>query len=195
MCKEADKYELYSVCIQTFWVQTAAEQLKESDTLVSTVIGFLQGANTKEVKAFEAKQAVENGAHEVDMVINVGALKSGKDEIVVEEIQAVYDAIEGKALLKVIVENGELTEDEKRRVYKIVKNSPTDFIKTSTGFASGGATLEDVRLMKSIVGDGTQIKASGGVRSYKDALEYIEAGANRIGASSGVKIVEESKEK
>ncbi|MEK5643650.1 deoxyribose-phosphate aldolase [Paenibacillus rhizosphaerae] len=187
---EAKKYEFASVCVNPTWVKFAAEQLKDSKVKVCTVIGFPLGATTSAVKAFEAKDAIAGGATEVDMVINIGALKDGEDDFVEADIKAVVDAAAGKALVKVIIETCLLTDEEKERASRLAVKAGADFVKTSTGFSTGGATPEDVRLMRQTVGPNIGVKASGGVRSLEDMNKMIEAGASRIGASSGVKIME-----
>lgn len=188
--EEAEKYGFASVCVNPTWVSYCAEQLADTNVKVCTVIGFPLGAATSAVKAFEAKDAIANGATEVDMVINIGALKDRNDELVLNDIQAVVDAAKGKALVKVIIETSLLTEEEKVRACQLSVKAGADFVKTSTGFSTGGATPEDVALMRKTVGEITGVKASGGVRSKEDMDRMIEAGATRIGASSGVKIME-----
>lgn len=188
--EEAKKYGFASVCVNPTWVSYCAEQLADTNVKVCTVIGFPLGAATSAVKAFEAKDAIANGATEVDMVINIGALKDRNDELVLNDIQAVVDAAKGKALVKVIIETSLLTEEEKVRACQLSVKAGADFVKTSTGFSTGGATPEDVALMRKTVGEITGVKASGGVRSKEDMDRMIEAGATRIGASSGVKIME-----
>lgn len=189
LCEEAKEYSFASVCVNPTWVKTAAELLKEAPNVkVCTVIGFPLGATTSETKAFETKNAIENGANEVDMVINIGALKDKQDDLVEQDIKAVVDAAKGKALVKVIIETCLLTDEEKKRACELAVKAGTDFVKTSTGFSTGGATVEDIRLMRETVGPDLGVKASGGVRSREDALAMIEAGATRIGASSGVAI-------
>ncbi|MFD1203866.1 MULTISPECIES: deoxyribose-phosphate aldolase [Sporosarcina] len=190
LCEEAKKYSFASVCVNPTWVKNAAEQLKGSDVKVCTVIGFPLGANTPEVKAFETKDAIENGAQEIDMVINIGALKSGDDEIVQQDIEAVVKAAKGKAIVKVIIETALLNDNEKRKACELSRIAGADFVKTSTGFASGGATIEDVKLMRAVVGPEMGVKASGGVRNFEDMKNMIDAGATRIGASSGVQIMQ-----
>jgi len=189
LCLEAKEYSFASVCVNPSWVPYCADLLKDTDVKVCTVIGFPLGANTPETKAFETRNAIENGASEVDMVINIGALKSGNEELVEKDIKSVIEAAKGKALTKVIIETSLLTEDEKVRACKIAVKAGADFVKTSTGFSTGGATPEDVALMRKTVGPKIGVKASGGVRSVDDAEAMIQAGASRIGASSGVKIV------
>jgi len=191
LCKEAREYSFYSVCVNPTWVKEAANQLEGSDVEVCTVIGFPLGATTTETKVFEAKNAIENGAAELDMVINIGQLKAQDHDAVEEDIQAVVRAAAGKALVKVIIETSLLTDEEKVRACELCVKAGADYVKTSTGFSSGGATVEDVKLMRETVGPDTGVKASGGVRDKKDALAMIEAGASRIGASSGIKIVTE----
>lgn len=186
---EAKDYQFASVCINPTWVSYAHEQLQNSDVKVCTVIGFPLGANTSAVKAFETKDAVQNGADEVDMVINVGELKSGHEEVVFNDIKAVVDA-SGDACVKVIIETCLLTDDEKVKACQLAKKAGADFVKTSTGFSTGGATVEDIRLMRQTVGDDMGVKASGGIHSYDEAVAMIEAGATRIGASASIAIVE-----
>ncbi|WP_312221916.1 deoxyribose-phosphate aldolase [Streptococcus parasuis] len=185
---EAKEYDFASVCVNPTWVSLAAESLKDSDVKVCTVIGFPLGANTSAVKAFETKDAIANGADEIDMVINVGALKAGNDALVLDDIKAVVDA-SGDKLVKVIIEACLLTDDEKVRACQLSKEAGADYVKTSTGFSTGGATVADVTLMRKTVGPDMGVKASGGARSYEDAIAFIEAGASRIGASSGVAIM------
>ncbi|MDR2833538.1 MAG: deoxyribose-phosphate aldolase [Streptococcaceae bacterium] len=186
---EAIKYDFMSVCINPTWVKFAAEQLKDTDVKVCTVIGFPLGANTAEVKGYETKDAINNGADEVDMVINIGALKSGQTKTVFNDIKAVVGAAAGKALTKVIIETALLTDEEKVTACKLAKEAGADFVKTSTGFSTGGATVEDIRLMRQTVGPDMGVKASGGIYSEEDANNMIEAGATRIGTSAGVAIV------
>ena len=193
LCDEALDYDFMSVCIQPYWVSKAAAFLTGSDVKVCTVVGFPHGANTAEVKTFEAKQAVQNGAHEVDMVINIGALKEKSYDVVRHEIASIAEAVKGQAILKVIIETALLTDEEKVAACEIAKEAGADLVKTSTGFSTGGATLADIRLMRQTVGPDMGVKASGGVRSYEDAQNFIEAGATRLGASSGKAIVDEWK--
>lgn len=190
LTEEAKKYEFASVCVNPTWVAYSAEQLSGTQVKVCTVIGFPLGATITTVKAFEAKEAIANGAAEVDMVINIGALKDGNDDFVEKDIKAVVDAAAGKALVKVIIETCLLSDEEKVRACELSVKAGADFVKTSTGFSTGGATPEDVALMRKTVGDKVGVKASGGVRSLEDMKQMIEAGATRIGASSGVKIME-----
>nr|WP_097157937.1 deoxyribose-phosphate aldolase [Bacillus oleivorans] len=188
LCAEAKEYKFASVCVNPYWVKLASEQLKGSDVKVCTVIGFPLGANTPAVKAFETKNAIENGAGEVDMVINIGALKDGLYDMVLEDIRAVVEAA-GNVLTKVIIETALLTDDEKVKACELAVQAGADFVKTSTGFSKGGATAHDVALMRKTVGPNIGVKASGGVRNAQDAEKMIEAGATRLGASSGVDIV------
>ncbi|BDD40969.1 deoxyribose-phosphate aldolase [Streptococcus ruminantium] len=185
---EAKEYDFASVCVNPTWVALAAESLKDSNVKVCTVIGFPLGANTPAVKAFETKDAIANGADEIDMVINIGALKSGNYDLVFEDIKAVVEASDNK-LVKVIIETCLLTEDEKVKACQLSQEAGADYVKTSTGFSTGGATVADVALMRKTVGPDLGVKASGGARSYEDAIAFIEAGATRIGASSGVAIM------
>jgi deoxyribose-phosphate aldolase len=190
LLEEAKQYKFASVCINPTWVKTAAEFLSDTpEVKVCTVIGFPLGATTPEVKAFETKNAIENGATEVDMVINIGALKDKQYDLVEKDIQAVVDAAKGKALTKVIIETCLLTDEEKVKACELAVKAGADFVKTSTGFSTGGATAEDIALMRKTVGPEIGVKASGGVRSLEDTEAMIKAGATRIGASSGVKIV------
>ncbi|MGU7877153.1 deoxyribose-phosphate aldolase [Streptococcus suis] len=185
---EAKEYDFASVCVNPTWVALAAESLKDSDVKVCTVIGFPLGANTPAVKAFETKDAISNGADEIDMVINIGALKTGNYDLVLEDIKAVV-AASGDKLVKVIIEACLLTDDEKVKACQLSQEAGADYVKTSTGFSIGGATVADVALMRKTVGPDMGVKASGGARSYEDAIAFIEAGASRIGASSGVAIM------
>lgn len=189
LIEEAKKYDFASVCVNPTWVNFAAQALKATDVKVCTVIGFPLGANTPELKAFETSDAIQNGANEVDMVINIGALKSQNFDLVEKDIRAVVEAAKG-TLVKVIIETCFLTDDEKVKACQIAQKAGADFVKTSTGFSTGGATVADVALMRKTVGPDMGVKASGGARSYEDALAFIKAGATRIGASSGVAIME-----
>ncbi|CAA9413337.1 MAG: Deoxyribose-phosphate aldolase [uncultured Pyrinomonadaceae bacterium] len=193
LCQEAVQYGFASVCVNPAWVKKAAEFLKGSNVPVCTVIGFPLGATLSDVKAFEARRVIFNGASEVDMVINIGALKSGDDCAVEDDIRHVVTAAhENGVLCKVIIETALLTDDEKVRACLASKNAGADFVKTSTGFAKGGATVEDVQLMRRVVGANLGVKASGGVKGIEDARAMFEAGATRIGASVGVKIAQEA---
>ncbi|MET3644351.1 deoxyribose-phosphate aldolase [Streptococcus gallinaceus] len=189
LIEQAKKYDFASVCVNPTWVSLAAKELKDSDVKVCTVIGFPLGANTSAVKAFETKDAIANGADEVDMVINIGQLKAGNVETVEADIRAVVEAANG-TLTKVIIETCLLTDDEKVAACLAAQRAGADFVKTSTGFSTGGATVPDVALMRKTVGPDMGVKASGGARSLEDAQAFIEAGATRIGASSGVVIME-----
>lgn len=190
LCEEARTYEFASVCVNPTWVTTAASALEGSLVKVCTVIGFPLGASTTETKAFETENAIQNGAHEIDMVINIGALRDGDDALVRNDIEAVVNAAKGKALVKVIIETSLLTEQEKRKACELSVLAGADFVKTSTGFSTGGATEDDVKLMRAVVGPEMGVKASGGVRSFEDMKMMIDAGATRIGASSGVQIMQ-----
>ena len=189
LIEEAKKYDFASVCVNPTWVNFATQALKATDVKVCTVIGFPLGANTPELKAFETSDAIQNGANEVDMVINIGALKSRNFDLVERDIRAVVEAAKG-TLVKVIIETCLLTDDEKVKACQIAQKAGADFVKTSTGFSTGGATVADVALMRKTIGPDMGVKASGGARSYEDALAFIKAGATRIGASSGVAIME-----
>ncbi len=186
---EAKKYEFASVCINPTWVAFAAEQLKDEVSKVCTVIGFPLGANTSEVKAFEAADAIKKGADEIDMVINIGAAKDGKWDLVEEDIAAV-NAVKDGRILKVIIETSLLTNEEKVKACQAAQRAGADFVKTSTGFSTAGAKVEDVKLMRETVGSDMGVKASGGIRNLEDAKAMIAAGANRLGCSSGVAIME-----
>ncbi|WP_313567810.1 deoxyribose-phosphate aldolase [Acetoanaerobium noterae] len=193
LCNEAKVYDFFSVCINPGFVELAAKELRESNVAVCTVIGFPLGASTPETKAFETRDAIQKGAAEVDMVINISKLKDKKDEEVLKDIKAVVDAADKKALVKVIIETCLLTDEEKERACKLAKDAGADFVKTSTGFSTGGATKEDIALMRKTVGTEMGVKASGGVRTYEDAVTMIESGATRIGASASIAIVTASK--
>ena len=187
------KFGFASVCVNPGWVKTAAEFLRGTGVPVCTVIGFPLGATLPDVKAYEARRAIFNGAKEVDMVINIGALKSGDDCAVEDDIRAVAEAAhENRVLCKVIIETALLTNEEKVRACLAAKNAGADFVKTSTGFSKGGATVDDIALMRRTVGNALGVKASGGVKGIEDARAMFEAGATRIGASVGVKIAQEA---
>ena len=190
LIEEAKAYHFASVCVSPIWVSYVSEALRDTGVKTCTVIGFPQGATPSAVKAFETKQAVADGADEVDMVIAVGKLKDGDDAYVKADIEAVVRAARGKALTKVIIETCLLTDEEKRRACLLAKEAGADFVKTSTGFAAGGATAADVKLMRESVGKMMGVKAAGGIRSRADAEAMLAAGATRLGTSSGVKIVE-----
>ena len=195
LCAEALEYNFRSVCINPTWVSLAAGLLRGSEVLTCTVVGFPLGANESAIKAMEARRAIRNGAREIDMVINVGALKSGNDDLVFRDIQAVVeDCVDGNAVCKVILETALLSDDEKRRASELARRAGAHFVKTSTGFSTGGATVSDVALMAEVVrGAGMEVKASGGISSYSDAKAMIEAGATRLGASASIGIVREAK--
>ncbi|WP_424768678.1 deoxyribose-phosphate aldolase [Paenibacillus sp. sgz302251] len=189
ICREAKQYQFATVCVNPGWVAAAAKELEGSGVGITTVVGFPLGATTTASKAAEAKFAIEDGATEVDMVLNIGLLKSGDLEGVQRDIEGVAAAVKGKAVLKVILETGLLTDEEKISASKICVKAGADFVKTSTGFGKGGATVEDIALMRRAVGPSLGVKASGGVRDRETALQMIAAGATRIGASSGIAIV------
>ena len=189
ICKEADEYSFASVCVSPIWVKEAAKELKDRKVNVCTVIGFPQGATPSSVKAFETKQAIEDGADEVDMVITVGKLKAGEYDDVEKDIKAVVDAANGK-LVKVIIDCCLLTDDEKVKACELAKKAGADFVKTSTGFSKWGAKPEDVALMRKTVGKDMGVKASGGIHTKEEAEAMVNAGANRIGASHGMEFVE-----
>ena len=189
LCEEAKTYSFCSVCVNPANVRLAAKLLKGSTVKVCTVIGFPLGACTPSTKAMETRDAIANGAGEVDMVINVGALKSGDYDLCSRDIKAVVDAADGQALVKVILETCLLTDEEKRKACLLAKNAGANFVKTSTGFSKGGATVEDVTLMRQVVGSEMGVKASGGVRDRETAEKMVAAGATRLGTSSGLAIV------
>lgn len=189
LCEEAKYHGFASVCVNPSRVKQAAELLRDSEVKVCTVIGFPLGATMTEVKAFETKIAIDQGATEVDMVINIGALKDGDFDAVEKDIRAVVASAQGKALVKVIIETSLLTDKEKKKACELAVSAGADYVKTSTGFSTGGATEDDVILMRKTVGAKIGVKASGGVRSQQDAMTMIKAGATRIGASSSIGIV------
>jgi len=190
LCQEALEYKFASVCINPGYVQLCADLLKGSEVKVCTVIGFPLGSTTSDTKAFETRDAISKGAQEVDMVINVGKLKDKNFDYVKKDIEAVVNEAKGKALTKVIIETCLLNDEEKIMACKLAKEAGADFVKTSTGFSTGGATFEDIKLMRETVGAKMGVKASGGVRSYEDTMKMIEAGATRIGASASIAICE-----
>jgi deoxyribose-phosphate aldolase len=191
LCEEAWTYGFASVCVQPFWVQTAARALQGSGVPVGTVIGFPFGANTTAIKMYETKQAMKDGATELDMVLSLGAAKSGIWPAVQVDIEGVTaSAHAGGAQVKVILECAYLTEEEKRQAAEIVADAGAAFVKTSTGFGPHGATIEDVRLLRSVVGERCGVKAAGGIRDLDSALALLEAGANRLGTSAGIAIIE-----
>ena len=187
LCKEAKEFDFCSVCVNPGFVSTCAEELKGSDVKVCTVVGFPLGATSTPAKAFETKQAILDGANEIDMVINISRLKDHDDEFVYEDVKAVVEAAGGNTV-KVIIETCLLTEEEKVRACKLCVKAGAHFVKTSTGFSTAGATPEDVKLMKDTVGEGTEVKAAGGVRTFEDLVKMVEAGATRIGTSGGPKL-------
>lgn len=188
LCEEAKEYDFMSVCVNPGWIDVAKKALEGSDVKVCVVIGFPLGAMTTEAKVFEAEDAIHKGADEVDMVINIGKLKDGEDDYVRDEIAAIKNAV-GDHVLKVIIETCLLSDEEKVRACLAAKAAGADFVKTSTGFSTSGATVEDVALMKKTVGEGVSVKAAGGVRTKDDMLAMIEAGADRIGTSRGVSLM------
>ncbi|WP_142414829.1 deoxyribose-phosphate aldolase [Hathewaya massiliensis] len=190
LCSEALKYNFASVCVNPSFVSLCSEKLKESGVKVCTVIGFPLGATTIEVKVFEAKNAIDNGATELDMVINISKLKDKDYDYIREEIKSLAQVCKNHASLKVIIETCLLSEEEKLMACRLSKEAGADFVKTSTGFSKSGATVEDIKLMRNTVGDHMGVKASGGIRDTVIALDMIEAGATRIGASASVKIIE-----
>src|SRR5262244_1132508 len=193
LCEEAAQYHFASVCVNPTWVRACACHLQGSGVPVCTVIGFPLGATLADVKAYEARRAIMDGAREVDMVINIGALKSGDDCLVEHDIRSVVEvAHEYDVTCKVIIETALLTDDEKVRACEAARKARADFVKTSTGFSKGGATVADVALMRRVVGSALGVKASGGVKGLEDARKMVEAGATRIGASVGVKIAQEA---
>lgn len=194
LCEEAREFGFASVCVNPYYVKHCAKLLDGSSVKVCTVVGFPLGANATKTKAREARKAIRDGAEEIDMVINVGALKSGADEAVYRDIRAVAKVCrKGGAILKCILETCLLTDEEKERACQAARHAKADFVKTSTGFSTSGATVEDIALMARAVADAKMgVKASGGIRSYDDVRRMIEAGATRIGASAGVRIVHES---
>lgn len=186
---EAKKYHFYSVCINPTWVKFAAEKLAGEPIAVCTVIGFPLGANSSEVKAYETTDAINNGADEVDMVINIGALKSKQYKKVQSDIEAVVQAAKDRALVKVIIETALLDKEEIVKACELAKAAGADFVKTSTGFSTGGAVVEDVRLMRETVGPEMGVKASGGIHNEAEAMAMVEAGASRLGTSASIAIV------
>jgi deoxyribose-phosphate aldolase len=193
LCEEAKKHGFWSVCVNPTYVSLATDILRKTDVKVCSVVGFPLGANTPEVKAVEAEKAINDGASEIDMVINIGALKSRDYELVKRDIREVVDRAKRneEIVVKVIIETGLLTDDEKVLACRFVKESGADFVKTSTGFNALGATVHDIKFLRNVVGPNFGLKASGGIRTYRDAIKLIEAGANRIGTSSGIAIIGE----
>lgn len=186
---EAKTYDFASVCVNPCWVALAHQELKDTDVKVCTVIGFPLGANTTEVKVFETKDAIEKGAQEIDMVINIAMLKDKEYDYVENEIHQIVEAAKDKAIVKVIIETCLLTDEEKIKACELSQKAGADFVKTSTGFSTGGATVHDITLMRKTVGAEMGVKASGGVHTHEEALAMVEAGATRIGASAGVKLL------
>jgi deoxyribose-phosphate aldolase len=194
LCNEAKEHNFYAVCVNGCYVNLAKENLIGTDVSIAAVIGFPLGAMSKEAKVFEAEKCIADGANEIDMVLNIGFLKDGRYDEVEEEIREIKEAI-GDNVLKVIFENCYLTKEEIKIASKLAVNAKADFVKTSTGFGTDGATFEDVELMKSIVGDKAEIKAAGGVRDLETAIKYINMGVTRLGTSSGVSLVTTGKSK
>ncbi|WP_112179474.1 MULTISPECIES: deoxyribose-phosphate aldolase [Paraliobacillus] len=191
VCEEAKEHGFYSVCINPTWVEETNQALSDSDVKVCTVIGFPLGATTSEVKAIETSDAIRKGANEIDMVINIGKLKSGDYTVVETDIKAVVAAAKDKALVKVIIETSLLTDEEKVKACELAVQAGADYVKTSTGFSTGGATVEDIALMRKTVGPNIGVKASGGVRDRETAIALVKAGASRLGASSGIAIIKD----
>lgn len=192
LCQEAKTYGFAAVCVHPFWVDVCDEALRDSSIGIATVIGFPHGANDPMTKAFETRNAIASGATEVDMVINIGALQSQDEQTVQHDIEAVVKAARRKAHVKVIIETSLLTDEEKRQACRLARAAGADYVKTSTGFNGGGATTEDVALMYQAVDGQLGVKASGGIKNYESAKQMIDAGASRIGASSGIAIVSQS---
>lgn len=191
LCEEAIKYDFASVCVNPHYVKFAKEMLKDTNVNVATVIGFPLGANTIETKLYEAIDAVEKGADEIDMVVNIGAVKDHDYEYVKKEIQDIFYGIDGKTL-KVIIETCYLTKEEIKEMTKICNETFVNFIKTSTGYGTRGASLEDIDIINEVKNDVLEIKASGGIRTYQEAIKYVEKGVTRIGTSNGVEIMEKN---
>jgi deoxyribose-phosphate aldolase len=187
----AKRYHVASVCVKPYHVPMAARLLAGSDVAVGTVVGFPHGCQTSAAKAFEAREAIANGAVELDMVINIGELCSGHADFVRQDVRAVVEAAKGKAIVKVILENAYLTNEEKAQGCKLVEEAGADFVKTSTGFAPSGATIEDLKLMRAAVGSQVQVKAAGGVRTLDALLEVIDVGVTRVGATATAAILDE----
>lgn len=193
LCNEAKEYNFKSVCVNPQYVKLCKELLKNTETEVCTVIGFPLGANTMEIKVKEAEQAIEDGASEIDMVINISKLKDKDYDYVLDEIKQIVDLAGENIIVKVIIETCLLEDFEKEKAAQLIMEAGADFVKTSTGFSKSGADVNDIKLLKKVVGDKIKIKASGGIRNFETAKEMIDAGADRIGASSGIKIVKEIK--
>ncbi len=193
LCDEAKEYHFAAVCVNPVFVEQCAQALRDTDVAVCTVVGFPLGTHTTGTKVFETRVAIADGATEIDMVINIGALKAGQDDVVRRDIRGVVETAHcEEAIVKVIIETALLTDDEKVRACQLAKEAGADFVKTSTGFGPGGATVQDVALMRQTVGSKMGVKAAGGIRTYAQAQAMIDAGATRIGASAGVKIVREA---
>ena len=193
ICDEAMAYKFKAVCVNSSWTSLVFEKLKYVDVEVCTVVGFPLGAMSKEAKIFEAKDAIKNGASEIDMVLNIGKLKDKEYEYVEDEIRKVKEVIGKDTILKVIIETSLLDDEEKKIACEIIENAGAYFVKTSTGFSTSGAKVEDIKLIREEVKDRLKIKASGGIKTYEEAVEMINAGANRIGTSNGVKIIKNNK--
>lgn len=193
ICDEAMAYKFKAVCVNSSWTSLVFEKLKYVDVEVCTVVGFPLGAMSKEAKIFEAKDAIKNGASEIDMVLNIGKLKDKEYEYVEDEIRKVKEVIGKDTILKVIIETSLLDDEEKKIACEIIENAGADFVKTSTGFSTSGAKVEDIKLIREVVKDRLKIKASGGIKTYEEAVEMINAGADRIGTSNGVKIIKNNK--
>jgi deoxyribose-phosphate aldolase len=194
-CELAARYHVASVCVMPCHVRLAAALLPRRDVAVGTVIGFPHGNHTTAVKVYEAAEALENGAAELDMVLNIGALRGGDAEFVLRDIRAIVNTARGKALVKVILENAYLTDEQKVIACRLCEQAGADFVKTSTGFAPGGATLDDLKLMRAAVGPQVQVKAAGGVRTLDALLDVIDAGATRVGATATAAILDEFKQR
>lgn len=194
LCADARRFEFATVCVHPIWVNYCAEHLKGSPVKVCTVVGFPLGTNATAAKAYETELALKEGAEEIDMVLNIGALKDGRLDVVRHDIEAVVKAAQGH-IVKVIIETCLLTREEKIAACEAVVAAGAHFVKTSTGFSTGGATVEDVKLMKSVVGNRCKVKAAGGVRSYADLMAMLEAGADRIGTSAGVALMTQTEVK
>lgn len=191
---EAKEYDTASVCVNSYWADLVHENLKDTDIKAVCVVGFPLGAMSTKAKVYEAKISMDDGADEIDMVLNIGELKQGNTEAVVQDISAVAKEVhQNSKILKVIIENALLTESEKKTAVKLTIDGKADFVKTSTGFSTSGATVEDVKLMRKTAGNKIQIKAAGGIHSLDDAVNLINAGADRLGVSGSVKILEEAK--
>lgn len=193
ICDEAMAYKFKAVCVNSSWTSLVFEKLKYVDVEVCTVVGFPLGAMSKEAKIFEAKDAIKNGASEIDMVLNIGKLKDKEYEYVEDEIRKIKEVIGKDTILKVIIETSLLDDEEKKIACEIIENAGADFVKTSTGFSTSGAKVEDIKLIREVVKDRLKIKASGGIKTYEEAVEMINAGADRIGTSNGVKIIKNNK--